>query len=219
MNFIIIAATGRSGSTTLQRIINSIPDSNITGEKWGAIEDLLNCYKNIKETTSYSPKNNDDELLTMDEMIKANIKPAWYNCFYLEEVKNNIKNTIISILVRSESISNYRIIGYKEIRFFNKLHLLDEFVELFPNTKIICHLSDNLERQCKSDWWKLDENSKQHLLDYNNQLINYASNKDNCYLSYMKNLFDIDEVEKMFLFLGEKLNKEEYDLIISNSLE
>jgi hypothetical protein len=218
MNFIIIAATGRSGSTTLQRIINSIPDSNITGEKWGAIEDLLNCYKNIKGTISCTPKNN-DELLTMDEMVKANIKPAWYNCFCLEEVKNNIKNTIISILVTSESISKYRIIGYKEIRFFNKLHLLDEFVELFPNTKIICHLSDNLERQCKSDWWKLDENSKQHLLDYNNQLVNYASNKDNCYLTYMKNLFDINEIEKMFLFLGEKLNKEEYDLIISNSLE
>jgi hypothetical protein len=219
MKFIIIAATGRSGSTTLQRIINSIPNSNISGEKYGAIEDLLNCYKNIKETINFCSKNNDDELLTMDEMIKANIKPAWYNCFYLEEVKNNIKNTIISILVRSESISNYRIIGYKEIRFFNKLHLLDEFVELFPNTKIICHLSDNLERQSKSNWWKLDEKSKEHLLEQNNELINYASNKDNCYLSYMKNLFDINDMEKMFLFLDEKLNKEEYELIISNSLE
>ena len=33
IKFILICATGRSGSTTLQRIINSIPDANITGEK------------------------------------------------------------------------------------------------------------------------------------------------------------------------------------------
>merc|ERR1712100_157985 len=49
---IIIYATGRSGSTTLQRIINS----NITGEKWGAINDLLNCYLNIKRTNEMTPK-------------------------------------------------------------------------------------------------------------------------------------------------------------------
>ena len=33
MKFIIIASTGKSGSTLLQRIINTIPNSNITGEK------------------------------------------------------------------------------------------------------------------------------------------------------------------------------------------
>ena len=32
VQFIIIAATGRSGSTTMQRIVSTIPDSNINGE-------------------------------------------------------------------------------------------------------------------------------------------------------------------------------------------
>ena len=49
MKFIIICATGRSGSTTLQRIINTIGSSNIYGENDGAINNLLKCYQNIKE--------------------------------------------------------------------------------------------------------------------------------------------------------------------------
>ena len=57
MEIIIICATGRSGSTTLQRIINTIEKSIITGEKWGAINDLLKCYHNIKKTNKFRIKN------------------------------------------------------------------------------------------------------------------------------------------------------------------
>ena len=41
---VLICATGRSGSTTLQRIINTIPNSNICGENHGAINSLLEFY-------------------------------------------------------------------------------------------------------------------------------------------------------------------------------
>ena len=47
---VLICATGRSGSTTMQRIINSVPNSNICGENFGAINSLLEFYKNIKTT-------------------------------------------------------------------------------------------------------------------------------------------------------------------------
>ena len=36
MKLILICATGRSGSSTLKRIINTIEESNINGENWGA---------------------------------------------------------------------------------------------------------------------------------------------------------------------------------------
>ena len=35
MKYILICATGRSGSTTLQRIINTIEESNIMRKSWG----------------------------------------------------------------------------------------------------------------------------------------------------------------------------------------
>ena len=48
---VLICATGRSGSTTLQRIINTIPNSNICGENFGAINSLLEFYRRIKSSS------------------------------------------------------------------------------------------------------------------------------------------------------------------------
>ena len=45
---ILICATGRSGSTTLQRILNTIPNSNFCGENFGALNSLLEFYRRLK---------------------------------------------------------------------------------------------------------------------------------------------------------------------------
>jgi hypothetical protein len=203
---ILICATGRSGSTTLQRIINTIDDSNINGENCGAINDLLNCYHNIKKTNNYKITNYIEG--------KTKIKPAFYNCYNFENVKNNIKNTILSIITCDLS---KRVIGFKEIRYCHNIHLINEFIELFSNTKIICHIDDNIDRQCKSGWWT--ESSKEHLIEYNDQMIKYSKDNKNCYLSYMKNLFEINEMKKMFNFLGEEFDENKYNYIINNNLK
>lgn len=61
--------------------------------------------------------------------------------------------------------------------------------------------------------------SRNHLILYNQQLIEYVSNNNNCYLSYMKNLFNVEEVKKIFLFLDEPFDENEYRNIINNSME
>jgi len=215
MKFILIFATGRSASTTLQRLIDTIPNSNITGEKWGSIINLLECYKNIKKTTEYTPKDKQTSIFsTKDKIDKYNIKPCFYNCFNFIDVKNNIKNTIISILNNNKK---YKVLGYKEIRWFNNLHLLDEFLELFPNTKIICHIQKDVKKQALSGWWKEQSNAQEHLLGYNKKLINYYNTHDNCYLSYKTKLFVIDEIKKLFIFLEEPFDENKYLQIINNN--
>ena len=208
MKFILICATGRSGSTTLQRIINTIEESNVNGENWGAINNLLECYMNIKKT------NKQPGTIRSYVEGKTKIKPSWYNCFDFENVKNNIKNTILSIITNDNS---KKVIGFKEIRCYGKIYLINHFIELFPNTKVICHIDDNINRQCQSGWWTEDD--REHITEYNNQLINYSKSNKNCYLSYMKNLFIINEIKKMFEFLGEELDEEKYNYIINNNLK
>lgn len=209
MKFILICATGRSGSTTLQRIINTIEESNINGENWGVMNNLLECYMNIKKT------NNQPGMIKNYTEGQTKEKPAWYNCYNYKDVKNNIRNTILSILTNDNS---KRVIGFKEIRWQNNTHLINEFIELFPNTKVIFHIDDNLDRQSKSAWWKNNEESKNILKKNNEEFINYSKSNKNCYLSYMKNLFIINEIKKMFEFLGEELNEEKYNYIINNNM-
>ena len=205
MKFILICATGRSASTTLQRIINTIEESNINGENWGAINQLLESYMSIKKTNKW--------IIHRYVEGKTKIKPAWYNCYNFENVKNNIKNTILSIITNDNS---KKVIGFKEIRYYTKIYLIDYFIELFPNTKVICHIDDNINRQCASGWYT--EDSRGYLKEYNKQLIAYSKSNENCYLSYMKNLFIIDEIKKMFEFLGEELDEEKYNYILNNNL-
>jgi len=216
---ILIVASGRSGSTTLQQIINTIPNSNITGENNGVIVNLLECYIGLKNALTFIPHNkvnNNIIFNTYEELIKNKIKPCWYNCFDLKKIRFDIQNLILNII---DNEKNSSILGFKEIRWFNKLHLLNEFIELFPKTKIICNIRIDTLKQSKSGWWKNDINSINHLNEYNNQLINFSLNKQNFYLSTMENMLKVEEVKKLFLFLKKELDIEKYTYIINNKLE
>ena len=213
--FIIICATGRSGSTTLQRIINTIPNSNINGENYGAINNLLKCYNDLKYTVNMS-QNYYKDMLTTSMSEEKNINPAWANSFNFNMIKKNIQDLIINIL---DSNNKNKIIGFKEIRFFDELYLLDIFLELFPNTKIICHYKENTDVQCLSGWWTNTENNKEHLIKYNEQLIEYSKININSYLFTFEKIFELEEIKKLFLFLEEPLDIDKYQKILLDKLE
>ena len=56
MKIILIVAIGRTGSTTLQRLVNTIKNSHITGEKNFEIIKLLESYNNLKLCTEYEKR-------------------------------------------------------------------------------------------------------------------------------------------------------------------
>ena len=68
------------------------------------------CYKKIKET------NNLTNTMQLKSYVEGQTekKPAWYNSFNFELVKNNIKDTILNIITNDKS---KRVIGFKEIRY------------------------------------------------------------------------------------------------------
>lgn len=214
--FILICATGRSGSTTLQRIVNTIPFSNICGENSGSINVLLDFYERLKTALKYSIKNDKNELMGYPEIVEKNIKPAWYNCFDIDAIRNDIRGIIIKMF---DDGNNPKVIGFKEIRYSGNIKKIDTFIELFPNTKIICHIRNDLDSQSQSSWWKENKNSKACLENYNRELINFAKDRDSCYLSTFENMFDIRQMAKLFKFLNEPLNVQQYRNIISNNLK
>ena len=110
MKFILICATGRSGSTTLQRIIHTIPSSHITGEKYKSIIYLLKTYKDMKLTK----KMNSIPFMTSENLEKNNIYPAWYNSFDVDEVTKNIKETIK--LINDTFREDFSTLNYKTIK-------------------------------------------------------------------------------------------------------
>lgn len=222
MKIILICGTGRSGSTTLQRIINTIKDSDITGEKGLVIENILQSYREL----IMNPHLNNNSNPGVSYVEKENcFKPCWFNNYNIDNVKDNYRKLITSII----SSSDKRVIGFKEIRWFGgdtgesiyKIKdgsLINVFLELFPETKIILHIDDNLERQKNSGWFKNNPDSEKELQILNERIIKF-SKINNCYLSYMKDLFNIDKQKEMFKFLEEDFNEELYKYIIENKYE
>jgi len=143
---VLICAVGRSGSTTMQRILNTIPNSNICGENYGAINSLLEFYIRLKETTNQVPGANTP--FTYEYLNKKNVKPCWYNSYHITEITQKIKDMIISMFKLNERTNVW---GFKEIRYDSgNIKYMTTFKELFPQTKVIIHFRENIVAQSKS---------------------------------------------------------------------
>jgi hypothetical protein len=223
---ILICAVGRSGSTTLQRFLNTIPNSNICGENWGAVNDLLRFYLNIKKSTQIpggkTPKS-------YESLIESRTKPMWYNSYDYEEIVETIKLLITKLFKKTETTSVW---GFKEIRYMSKsndsndgdIELVSAFKELFPQTKVILHIRNNTEKQSKSGWWrgnwnKFGGNSQKFLSDLNEEFTNFHNkHKDFTYLSTFEDMLDLDKVRSIFEYVGhlDSFDKDELQKILNN---
>ena len=215
---VLICATGRSGSTTLQRILNTIPNSNFCGENFGALNSLLEFYKRLK----YSSANNVPghfKPVSYEAIIEKKIKPAWYNSYNFEITSNMIR-TLITSLFKNKETTN--IWGFKEIRYDNgKIHLIKEFKELFPQTKVIIQLRD-VESQIRSGWFKNDKNALNYLVKLNKELIDfYKKNSNFCYLTTFQKMFDKQNLHNIYKFIGclEHFDEAKIDNVLKNNLK
>jgi hypothetical protein len=216
---ILICATGRSGSTTMQRILNTITNSNICGENLGAINSLLEFYRRIK-TTTFKHVPGSLVPLNLDDILSQNIKPAWYNSYNFQQTVSMIKVLIISLLKKNESNNVW---GFKEIRYDNgDINYMKDFKELFPQTKIIIHIRENIKSQSESGWFKTDKSAITYLYNLNKDLYNfYANNTDYCYFTTFEKMFDVNNIKKIFEFIdcAESYNENNIKLILNNNIK
>ena len=196
---VLICATGRSGSTTMQRIVNSVPNSNICGENFGAINSLLEFYKRIKTTTfDFVPGHL--RPASYEDIISKDVKPSWYNSYNFQQTVSMIKMLIASLFKNKEATNMW---GFKEIRYDNgDIKYLKEFKELFPQTKVIIQVRGNIAAQSQSSWLKKDRNAVQYLNTLNNEFYNfYNHNKEWCYFTTFEKMFDMENIKKIFEFI------------------
>lgn len=216
---ILICATGRSGSTTMQRLINTIPNSNICGENLGAINSLLEFYRRIKTTTTeYVPGHLHP--YSLEDIVTKNIKPSWYNSYNYKEIVDMIKDTIIRMFKRSNTTT---IWGFKEIRYDSgNINYIKDFKELFPQTKVIIHIRENLFIQSLSGWYKEDKGAIKVLKKNTKQLVDFAiSNKEWCYLSTFERMFDTSNLQNIFSFIEcrEKYDENKIIEVLNNNIK
>lgn len=221
MKHILIIATGRSGSTTLQRIINSDPATMIYGEASGYLVSLLETYENLIKLYTISRKNEPEIIDTYKNtytiMMKNNVYNSYYNPINIDNTKLKIKE-LIELYFKTDQ--NIDTVGCKEVAFQEKIHLLDLFIELFPDTKIILNIRNDIESQSKSKWFIKNSLSQLYLEHMNHMYTEYYNtHKVNTFLMPFEDIFNINRIQELFTFLGKDLNEEEYKTILNNKLD
>ena len=208
---VLLCCVGRSGSTTLQRIMNTIPNSNICGENNGAIIDLLRFYKNIKKTT-FDQVIGGAKPVTYNFLIDNKVKPAWYNSYNYDEIVKMIKFLIMRMFKKDNETTLW---GFKEIRYGNgNIDLIDEFKELFPQTKVVMLIRENFSQQAKSGWFKNNPNAVTLIKNQSNELFNfYMHHKDYVFFLTFEKMFNKANIQALFKFIDCEANFDEDKVI------
>lgn len=144
--FLLIIATGRSGSTTLLSMMNKLPGVRLSGENWDEIglekQAVDNLYQGL-----FQPKKNRIGAWTHNKIPAGAFSCATQKMF-------EIINPPSFMDMKSKSFDDSRtIIGFKTIRFQTEDNIEDsiQFVkESFPCARIIVNIRSNIEEQTAS---------------------------------------------------------------------
>ncbi len=152
-NSILVVTYGRSGSTLLQGLLNSIEGCLITGENFNFIFGLYQAFKSLKKTKKFSHADTPNQAFYGAHKIDMDS--------FIKNMQTTVKNIILADKIKDPDIVCY---GFKEIRYLpydndfcveatDFSDYLDFLNLLFPNVCFVFN-TRNIDDVIKSGWWK-----------------------------------------------------------------
>jgi len=122
---VFIVATGRSGSTSLLHMLNTIPGYKLKGENGGSWQLMYNLFRELQELRANSSKEQSGEpWLGIEEDVD------------LDEVLRGFRSLVLGEL---NPKTGARVTGFKEIRwdFDHKLADVELLLQAFPCSRVV----------------------------------------------------------------------------------
>lgn len=215
LNFetILIVTYGRSGSTLLQGLLNSINGCIIRGENDFFHYGLYQSYKSlINSINSGSGKHSNQ---------------AWFRSrSFTEDVLIREFRKLSKYLITGQKFGffGYKCYGFKEIRyiringeseFFDYINFL---TQIFPNSAIIFNIR-NHEAVMKSGWWKSTNGKeiKKRLLSLEEKFVKYLNKNSNTsfMISYEDVVGKTEKLRQLYEFLGAEYDEKIINKVLS----
>ena len=203
---ILIVTYGRSGSTLLQGLLNSIEGCLVRGENYNFCYGLFEAYESLVKTKQEDYQKG---------QLSRKVEDPWYGASLFDENRflADARKLVFHQLNPDEQVLS--CIGFKEIRYVdknfdpNKLQAYLDFLEkLFPNPAFIMLTRDH-DQIIKSGWWQLMDSTqiKLQLDNFENKFSAYGKNKANIFsLDYSDIVERTQKLVAMFQFLGTTYN-------------
>jgi sulfotransferase family protein len=150
--YLFVVTYGRSGSTLLMGLLNSIPGYLIRGENWDALHHLFGFHRTLAEgSRRWEPAR-----------LRQRTHPFFgAGDFPVRKSLDGIRRLVLDTVLRPRD--DTRVTGFKEIRWYG-----DDVVayvawlrEVFPGARFVVNTRDHAEVR-RSGWWaKRPENAEQ----------------------------------------------------------
>jgi hypothetical protein len=154
---LFLLGSGRSGTTLIQRLLNSYDDTMIWGEHHGFLSKIAESYfllkdsPSMEEFTYHHQPNLAHEKLTSHYKNPA-IWQAWINWFRPDDLAN-IYRSIVENFFNHNSLGEFKYWGFKEIRYGSSPLVIEFLSEIYPQGRFILitrHGLNTIESQLTS---------------------------------------------------------------------
>jgi Sulfotransferase family len=199
--YVFIVTYGRSGSTLLMSLLNTIPGYRIGGENYNALYRLYqadaaitNAYRTHSHPANRAPRS------------------AWYGAPRMRPhlFRYELADSFVAHVLRPEP--GDRVLGFKEIRYITSdMPDLDGFLQflrrIFPECKIIFN-HRNVVDVARSSWWANSGRSAERLAAADARLRAIPQDEGHFHFSYDEIDGSLENIRALFEFLGERLDEQ-----------
>ena len=211
--FVFIVTYGRSGSTVLMRLLNSLDGYHIKGENWNTLFPLYRSF----------------QLISHAHLHKGTDGPSsdnpWYGADQLDP--NRYAQRLADVFVDEviQPPADAQVIGFKEIRYFQTFGEIDQFLgfmqQFFTPAKFIFN-SRPLDQVVQSQWWAtMDEQEvRRRIGAMDDKFQEYAQTHSDhaIHMDFGTWVNNPDAFQSLMDFLGEPFDKDKVARVLNHRL-
>jgi hypothetical protein len=201
LGYVFVMTYGRSGSTLLMGLLNTIPGYLIRGENDDALRFLFEFHRTCVDRSNYWPvervRRRTDPFFGIGDFPQARSLAA-------------TRRLAVDTLLRPKP--DTRVTGYKEIRWWRHDDL-DAYVawlrEVFPGARFLVNTRNHAD-VLKSKWWAKGGDKSEHLADIERRLLDTAGRLGDAayHVHFDDYVADPSTLAPMFAWLGESYDEE-----------
>ncbi len=217
VNLIISGISQRSGSTLVQRIFNSRPQSLIWGEHGGIVSQFVSIGDIVGYYSAFSKRQRESFLrLEQPDIWTANMTPERR---YVTNACIHSLRTFLDHLY-AQQIESHDFIGFKEVRYGRReLELLKL---CYPELKIILLIRHPRDIWASMPDWGYTSSIEVFVRDWNNRAADYlgmiSRNVPDIYLLKYEDLLARTPEMLEWLLPLAKISRKDFDTVMANVL-
>jgi hypothetical protein len=199
LGYLFVVTYGRSGSTLLMGLLNSIPGYLVRGENWHALHHLYLFHRTLAEgSRRWEPAR-----------LRRRTHPFFgAGDFPVQTSLDGIRRLALDTVLRPRD--DTRVTGFKEIRWYHDD--VEEYVawlrEVFPGARFLVNTRDHTD-VLKSKWWAKGGDNSEHLADIERRLLATAGRLGDAayHVHFDDYVADPTTLAPMFAWLGEEYDE------------